>query len=261
MKRIFKMTILAILWLWHRFLALLGRTKRGIVVLMYHSVSDADWPFAISSERFERQLRYLRDNGYVFLSAMEAAAIIAGRRDLPEKSVLITFDDGYQDFADAALPILERYQAPSAVFVHTGRSSGELGNEFPLMDWETIADVSRRGVAIGNHSHSHPNLKRLAPDDLAQELTAAETLLSDRLGAKPTIFAYPGGKLSNAVADELRRRGYALAFTVDEGLAYPGQDRMRIPRIGITNDLSFWEFTVKLTRVADWYAAFRGLKK
>lgn len=260
MKRLFKTIILGVMGLCHHLFEVLGRKRRGIAVLMYHSVSDADWTFAISPTRFEQHLCYLRDKGYVFLSAIEAAAIIAGRRELPEKSVLITFDDGYQDFADTALPILERYQAPSAVFVHTDRSSQELGNDFPLMDWETISGAARRGVVIGNHSHSHPSLKRLSPQELATELTTAEALLADRLGSKPAVFAYPGGKLNVAVADELYRRGYALAFTVDEGLAYPGQDRMRIPRIGITRDLSFWEFKIKLTRVADWYAAFRKLR-
>lgn len=257
--KIIRLFLMLILWMWDRILTKFGFSRPNIVVLMYHSISETEWPFSIGKNRFEQQLKYLNENGYQFISVHDVVEVISGRQELLKKSVLITFDDGYQDFFDSALPILEHYGAPSIVFVHSDRSSTELGNTFSLMDWDTITRITNQGVTVGNHSDSHPNLKRLSSQQLVAEFDTSESFFFEKLGTKPKFFAYPGGKLNAGVVDELTRREYLLAFTVDEGLVYPNQDKMRIPRIGITRNMSFLEFKIKLTRVADWYAKVRNL--
>ena len=231
---------------------LFGHTKE-IVVLMYHSIDNINWEFAISPSTLEKQIKYLFDNKYKFLSSSDIYEIISGVTEAPRKGVLITFDDGYEDFIINAVPILNKYGARAIIFPHTDRLSNNLGNNIRLLSTVQISQLSKAGIEIGNHSHSHFDSKSLSNEEIEKELQKSEDIIEDIAGNRPLIFAYPGGKFDQRIINILKDRGYKIAFTIDRGLISKGDDSMRVKRFGISKKTSFLEFKARITIVSEWY--------
>ncbi|HZW90774.1 MAG TPA: glycosyltransferase, partial [Myxococcaceae bacterium] len=181
-------------------------------VLLYHHVGPArpaTYPeLTVSPERFERQVRWLARHGYVGICPSDWQSWRLGAGLLPDKPVLLTFDDGYGDLADFALPVLERHGFGAAVFVVTGEIGGtnrwdeERGaGTHRLMNVDQIRDWSARGIEFGAHGRSHVDLTTLPDALLAAELTGCANDLAELLGKPPVAFAYPYGRCNERVAE------------------------------------------------------------
>lgn len=243
MKRIFRILIVTILYVFYKVAALFYREK-GTVVLMYHSIGNNEGPLVVTPENFERQLKYLKKNY--------------------SEKFLVTFDDGYKDFQTVAWPILKKHGLSAILFVHTNRSSHNLGNDWPLLDWQQIKELKSDGVEVGNHSHQHLDMKQLNGEELKREIILSEEIFRQELGEVPKVFAYPGGKYNSRVIEFLKQRGYEKAYTIDEGIFRRGDDPLRIKRIGVSGQTSMLEFKIMLTPAFEWYQTLRklfGLKK
>ncbi len=249
MKKLFKIIILYVFRIIYK---LFGRSFGNIVVLMYHSVGNSGWEFSITPEAFEKQIAYLCKNNYEFLTAESLYNMISGKNNPAEKSVLITFDDGYRDFMTEAMPILNKYKIPTILFVHTNRSSDRLRNNLPLLDWPEIKSLSGN-FEIGSHSHSHPNLKSFSGEGLDEELDNTEQVFLRELGRRPQFFSYPGGSFSLSIAESLRKRGYKLGFTISPGLVRRKSNPLTLPRFGLSIDTSFAEFKARVSGASNWY--------
>jgi len=233
--------------------------KRGVSILMYHGVDDSGWEFSVPPQVFEKQIHYLREQGYTFLALEQVIEALGDNVAMPNKAVVITFDDGYQSVAENALPLLEKYQIPAVLFVHADRSSQELGTQLPLLSWEDICGLETRGIAIESHSHSHPNFKLLSADEVRTDLELAEKSFVSHMNKKPRFMAYPGGKYSTALMEELHSRGYRGACTIDRGRVITGDDPLKLKRNGIGWNTSWVEFLVRTSHVNDWYERFVNL--
>jgi glycosyltransferase involved in cell wall biosynthesis/peptidoglycan/xylan/chitin deacetylase (PgdA/CDA1 family) len=197
-------------------------------VLLYHHVGPqrpGTYPeLTISPERFARQVLWLASRGYVGIRPSDWQAWRLGAGPLPDKPVLLTFDDGYADLADFALPVLERHGFGAAVFVVTGEVGGtnrwdeEQGaGTHRLMSADQMREWSARGIEFGAHSRAHSNLTELSDADLASELSGCASDLADLLGRPPAAFAYPYGYYDERVTERVRQT-FDLAFTCDEGM-------------------------------------------
>jgi GT2 family glycosyltransferase/peptidoglycan/xylan/chitin deacetylase (PgdA/CDA1 family) len=197
-------------------------------VLLYHHVGlrrPGTYPeLTISPERFERQIRWLARRGYVGIRPSDWHAWRLGAGTLPDKPVLLTFDDGYADLADFALPHLERHGFGGAVFVVTGELGGtnrwdeERGaGTLRLMSTDQIREWSARGIEFGAHGRCHSNLTGLGEADLALELSGCASDLADIVGKRPAAFAYPYGYHDERVTERVRQI-FDLAFTCCEGM-------------------------------------------
>lgn len=258
MKKGLKILILVFLDVFYKMISWIYLEK-GVVVLMYHSISKNKGPTTVDPENFEKQLKYLKNNHYQFITLEE----LLGQR-VGSKRVLITFDDGYKDLLTVVLPILKKINIPATAFIHTSRFSANLGNNFPLLNWEEIRELSQNGMAIGNHSHTHLDLKKFSPGELASEIKNSEEIFKKELGSITKVFAYPGGKYNALVVQFLRQHNYEMAFTIDEGVVLKNDDRFKLKRIGVGGEVSMLEFRLKLTRIFNWYQSLRkifGLKK
>jgi peptidoglycan/xylan/chitin deacetylase (PgdA/CDA1 family) len=211
---------------------------------MYHKVNDVpDNPVSVSTRQFDEQLHFLRQNHRV-LAVDEAAQIIAGGYDFPARSVLLTFDDGYQDNLTNALPILEKYQCPAVLFLPTDYiGGGALPHDHaapapnPLLTWEEIATLSKV-FSIGSHGCSHRILTRMPIDEACQEITRSRQIIEQHLGAAVRWFAYPYGSVydfNDSLEQAVRQAGYDLCFTTTPGRNTGKFNRWRIRRYNVEN--------------------------
>ena len=213
----------------------LRRPAPGVVVLIYHRVGGrSDLEIDLPVELFERQIAGLAADGRV-TTLDEALERLAAPHPAPAPSpVVVTFDDGTVDFADVALPILERYQVPAVLYLAT--DFVERGEPFPSggapLSWRAIADARSTGlVTVGSHTHTHALLDRASEAEAERELDESTGLITERLGVAVDHFAYPKAVAGSPPADAaVRRRFRSAALAGTRPNAYGRTDPYRLAR-------------------------------
>lgn len=219
----------------------------AVPVFMYHSVTDhpvdATRSLSVSPRLLAEQLARLADCGFSGLTFSRLRdALVRGER-LPDRAVVLTFDDGYDDFHSVALPLLERHGFPATVFVTTGwvRDAGVHAAGRPLdrmLSWGQVAEASAAGVEIGAHSHSHAELDQLPQRALHEELRTSKALLEDRLDGAVRSLAYPYGYSSRRVRAAAVTVGYDGAAAVANAAAPDDADPFAVPRLTVRRSMT-----------------------
>ena len=201
-------------------------------ILTYHSIDSSDSVISITEQTFARHLAWLRTHVPV--------VPLDELRSIPnEHAVAITFDDGFQNFADVALPVLRTYGMPVTVFAATdyvGRTNewsvraGPAVPHLPLMGWAALERIADLGVSIGSHTRTHPRLNRVDASQLQDEIAGSAQIITDRLGKTPRAFAYPYGDY-DVTALEAARCTYATAVTTELRAVEPSDDALQLPRL------------------------------
>lgn len=250
--------------LWHRAWWLPGVSYRHPRILMYHMISETP-PHArfrglrVAPRDFERQLRYLRDHHWQFLTMSE---LMSYGDHPPERSVAITFDDGYEDNLTQALPLLEQYGAKATLYLVVHRhqrdwsrerkahhDSGELGREPKLSDEQVRRMIDSGRIELGAHSLTHPNLARLDDKARHNEIAGSREELERRFATPVTSFAYPFGIYTAADVRAVREAGYHSAVTVEEGVeSQPLERAFELRRVKVSGKDSLWSFRLRLRR-------------
>jgi peptidoglycan/xylan/chitin deacetylase (PgdA/CDA1 family) len=185
-------------------------------ILMYHSVGKGQGPLAIDVDTFRMQLDALAQAG------LRAAAL----QDIDQPGVaVLTFDDGYRDFAEVAWPEIEKRGWSATVFL----SSGLMGTG-SILDWQTVRRLADRGVELGSHAVTHRDLTRIAHNEAQQEIARSRETIEDETGATVTSFAAPFGHTTAAIRREIAGV-YQRAVGTKLGRADAGSDRVDLPRI------------------------------
>lgn len=205
-------------------------------ILMYHSISAGDHPTQISPDAFTGQVEAIVASGVPVIDLDDLAAAHEGKFDLADRSVIITFDDAFSDFADVAWPILSRHGLKTMVYVPTGHVGGKAIWEgaasppAPIMDWSTIEDLARDGAMFGSHSVNHPDLNSLSDNALTRELIESRNTLEDRLGGQIRHFAPPYGHADAKVRDRISAF-YATSVGTSLDSASLSASRLDLPRL------------------------------
>jgi peptidoglycan/xylan/chitin deacetylase (PgdA/CDA1 family) len=238
---------------------------------MYHSVArepnDATRELSVTPEAFTEQLAAVADLGRTPLTTAELAAIWRSPgRALPERPVLITFDDGYEGVHRHALPVLAKHGFPSTLFVSTGWLRGAYdtgGGLDTMLGWDEVRALAGAGTEIGGHSHTHPQLDQLDDDALGFELLRCKEIVADELGSVPQSFAYPYGYSSRRVRAAVRGAGFAQSLAVGNGLARRRQGPYALQRVTVRRTTGIEEFTrlVEGRAIARNFARDRALTK
>lgn len=228
--------------------------KPEVAVLMYHSVSDNKWFFSVSLEEFELQIRYLREKAHP-VRLEDIADFVVNKKSLPSRAVAVTFDDGYSDFGENALPILRKYGVPVTLFACAGEiNTKDLGSNLSLLTAGEIAELSQDPlVTMGSHGLTHRKLTRLSPQTAKNEIASSRVLLEKMTGRPVDFFAYPKGSFNSLIMDYTEKSGYRAAFTAIQRLVDRNCGFYGIPRVQIDRSTSFFEFKAKLTKAANWY--------
>ncbi len=207
-----------------------------IPILMYHSISEGDGPTYTAPDIFVAQMAAIKTHDWTVVSLNDVRKWHAGEIDLPEKSLAITFDDGFTDFADNAHSVLEACGFPSTMFVPTGRVGGVedwygiSGPQRAVMSWQTLQDLDKTLVDIAPHSRTHVNLTELFAPELLDEIAGSKADLEDKLARSVQHFAPPYGA-SNAAVLKMIARHFELSVGVGFGRAYTTSNLLDLPRL------------------------------
>ncbi|MBI2956061.1 MAG: polysaccharide deacetylase family protein [Acidobacteria bacterium] len=208
------------------------------LILTYHSISAGHSPLCTPPEAFAEQMDWLASGGACVLRLGELMGALRRQQPLPRHAVVLTFDDGFRDFYDAAFPVLEKHRLPATVFVVTGycgrtnRWPGQPAwvEESPLLAWSQIYELAGRNIEFGSHSATHPDLSRLGEAALEEEVVRSGQELEDQLGRPTNFFCYPYGRWSAAARAAVGRH-YQGACGVAMERVRPEADVYAVPRI------------------------------
>jgi peptidoglycan/xylan/chitin deacetylase (PgdA/CDA1 family) len=202
---------------------------------MYHHVQDGkvaaqkkQTALSVDTGYFQRQMQYLADKGYTVVSMNDLIGFFDSGTTLPKKSVLLTFDDAYDDFYFNVYPILRNFSFKGTLFTPTGL----VGNP-GYISWGQISDANSSGLVLfANHTWSHKNIKADS-SVVDKEISTADTQLIERGLNNPKVFAYPYGIVGSYAEGVLAKLGYKLAFTTQPGSVLCKKQRLSLPRVRI----------------------------
>lgn len=189
-------------------------------ILMYHSIApyeDDPYDITVRPQRFGQQMRWLRRAGRRGTSVGQL--LQAHRRGAAHGLVGLSFDDGYADFIDYALPVLQRYGFGATMYVPAGLLGGDNawdpeGPRKALLTGSQVREVAALGIEIGSHGFRHRSLPASSDGDLAEEIVASRDILREVSGQPVDGFCYPYGHLDRRVLDGVERAGYSYACAV-----------------------------------------------
>lgn len=213
-------------------LVLLSFSSNALVILQYHHIST-ETPAITSTppKLFKRHLELIEESGFDVVSIEYMADLLRKRKSLPDKAVVITFDDGFDSIYENAFPLLKKRMWPFAVFVNTQPHNEKQSTH---MSWEQLRELQDYGATIANHSVSHAHLLRRVDDEsgvkiFKSEILAAERELKAKLGTSVKLFAYPYGEYDPQLVKLMREHGF-LGFGQHSGAVADDVDQQQIPR-------------------------------
>jgi peptidoglycan/xylan/chitin deacetylase (PgdA/CDA1 family)/GT2 family glycosyltransferase len=215
-------------------------------VLAYHAIADLRddrvlAAYGVPPERLAEHVDGLARQGYRFITLDHVIEAVDGRVLLPDRALLLTFDDAYVDLLTAAAPILAQRGIPAVVFAVAGKMGGTnewdraLGAQpLRLLDAKGLRDVEAQGIVVGSHGMSHRRLVELPQDEVDEELRRSAEELASAGVTRPLAFSYPYGLWNHDVTAATRAAGYVVAFTITPGVVRRGDNRFLLPRIEVS---------------------------
>jgi peptidoglycan/xylan/chitin deacetylase (PgdA/CDA1 family) len=241
-----------------------GRTDTsGIRFLFYHRVSDDRDELAVTPGRFRDQMAFLASEGFRAVDVVEAVDLL-GRGDPSERVVCLSFDDGYRDVAENALPVLVDLGFRATVFLATGVIDGTAALSWyerqpPLLGWDEIVRLDReRTLTFGAHTVTHPNLLTLDEAQARREIADSRVALEARLGRSVAAFCYPAGLFGPRERELVAQAGFRIAVSCEPGVNSAATDRLALRRIQIDARDRLLDFRAKLGGGHDTPLLLRG---
>ena len=208
-------------------------------ILAYHSIDDTGSPISVSPRAFRAQMAFLRDRGYRAISMGDWLTSFERHAWDGERSFVLTFDDGYANNLEGALPILREMDFRATIFVATDHVGGradwatnlDLGDQ-PLLTWDQLREMADAGCEVEPHTRRHGRLSELVGAELETEVAGSKEAVERELGRPCTTFCYPHGAVDDRVVDVVREHGFRGAVTTEFGFNDDGSDPYRLRRIG-----------------------------
>lgn len=214
------------------------RRRLRVPILMYHYVSlpppDADQyrlDLSVAPALFGEHLRWLRDNGYTTITLDDVVQALTEGYPLPERAVVLTFDDGYEDAYTHAFPLLQAFDMTGTFFVVTEWIDAHTPG---YLTWDQAREMAAAGMSIQSHTRSHPDLTDACDYDcLVYQVLGSVQTLEAEIGVRPRFFCYPGGRYNEEVLRVVRQVGLTAAVTTQAGTFHTSDQLLELSRARI----------------------------
>lgn len=223
----------------------ISRTVR-VPILMYHYVStppeDADKyriDLSVEPALLRQQLTYLAENGFTAIDLYDLSLAISNKRALPDKPIILTFDDGYIDNYENAYPLLEEFGFQGTFFVITDFVDQ---NHPAYMSWDMLRELHAAGHRIESHTLNHPDLSQMSREGMYGQIAGAQQAIAEQIGHTPRYLCYPGGRYDETTIEVLQELDLWGAVTTQGGRWHGFEDRYEWRRVRISYDTNMEDF-------------------
>lgn len=206
-------------------------------VLTFHALDDESSVISFSPKLFRSSMGKLFDNEYRTIGLLEAVDFLRLKKPFPERSFVITFDDGYESVYDQAFPILQDYGMTATIFLTVGeRRRLKPGERLPslegrsMLSWKKIQEMKQCGITFGAHTLTHPDLTHLPQEQIETEICDSKAVIENNLSTPVSCFAYPYGRYDDRIR-ELARRYFACACSDKLGFITAESDLYALKRV------------------------------
>jgi len=227
------------------------------VILLYHSVGGEP-PFSIPLNAFEQQMELLAER-FRIVRLCDLPEALANE-PLETNIACVTFDDGYRDNYEVALPILDRFGIKATFFITAGFIGKSLRNSFgehAMMDARQVEELAREGHEIGAHTINHPKLTQVPLERAWQEIDTSKQFLENLLQRPIHSFAFPKGDYNQAIKSLVQKAGFQLAVTIHEAFLETYPDWLALPRVWVNGSISLKGFEARLSPALMLYRKWR----
>ena len=235
--------------------------KKRIPILVYHSIDESGSCISMRASEFKKQMEFIKEKGYKTFTASELVYILRKNGSMPNKAVVLTFDDGFENNYSVAFPILKSLGITATIFLTTDyvgkKCTWDKKDDIPdltLLSWEMINEMSKFGIDFQSHTATHPHLPLLSNDKIKDELKRSRIAIENRLGKRCDILCYPYTEFDMRVVQILKEEGYIAAFTKHSD----HEDIYTIRRVGSSQFNSMLAFK---TALKGTFPVYYSLKK
>lgn len=209
-----------------------------VPILTYHSIDESGSVISTAFKTFRRQMKHLNDANWNVVSLNDLVNSMVEKTPILPKTVVLTFDDGFQNFYTSAFPVLAQYEFKATVFLvtdHCDKYNDWPGNprDLPrsrLLSWNEIKELKGLNIEFGSHTRTHTDLRKIRPGQIHSEVVESKLAIEDALGCEVKTFAYPYGRY-----DELARKTvektFGSACSTKLGKVHDGSDRFSLERV------------------------------
>jgi peptidoglycan/xylan/chitin deacetylase (PgdA/CDA1 family) len=240
-----------------------ARRHEGLRILFYHRISDDRDLLAVTPKRFRAQMALLADAGCRVVDVADAWAMLA-RGESPPGVVGLSFDDGYRDIAEHALPVLEQHGFRASVFVATSVVDGSASfswyaSQPAVLSWSDIVALDRDSpFRFEAHTLTHPDLRALRTSAVEREIAGSKDALEEHLGRRVDVFCYPAGLFGRRERAIVARAGFRAATSCEPGANSPRTDPFALRRVAVHPRDRLSDFAAKLAGAHDRPSSLRG---
>ena len=237
---------------------------KGLRIIMYHRVADDRDELAVSPARFRQHMEFLASEGYRVLDVPGVADALV-TEELPTRTIGLSFDDGYRDIAENALPVIAEYGFRATVFLSTGVTDGRARFSWyrqqpPLLAWHEVVELDRGGsLEFEAHTVTHPNLLAVDDQRAMAEIADSKVELEERLGRAVSVFSYPAGLFGERERRFVSEAGYRFAVSCEPGVNLTTTDRLALHRRQIDARDHLLDFRAKVGGGHDTPLPLRGV--
>ena len=231
----------------------------SLPILTFHDLDERPSVISIAPGVFQRSMKKLHESEYRTITLMEAVKCLSQGIPFPNRSFVITFDDGYQSVYDEAFPVLQQYGMSSTIFLTVGKNRfAKPDSRLPsiegrsMLNWREIKEMNMDGITFGAHTLTHPDLTRLPLDRVKAEICGSKTIIEDALSTPVSSFAYPYGRYNRRCRDIVQQY-FVCACSVKLGLIIGGSNPYTLERVDAYYLRTDLLFDVMLTRLFPWY--------
>ncbi len=219
-----------------------------VPILMYHHLQDLPndatelrQTWTVSPQNFQDQMDWIVRRGFHTITMSQLVEHLRNGKPLPDKPVIVSFDDGWEEQYTVAFPILRKLSLIGTFFVYTRPI-----DHAQFMTWAQLQEMSAVGMDIQPHTLTHPHLRALLPDEGMKEIGESKNILEAHLGKPMIALAYPFGEYNAAVVEMLKRAGYQAAVTLNPGYRQRSDELFALHRIRVSYRDSLDDFSSRM---------------